>query len=227
MLVAGQLGFVHAPHLPLSAGESVAIGLLTMIVVMIPLLWAAVEHFSTMTHEGAHALLAVILGLTVTEIVLNRHSEGKTGIVGDGLRAVLVVLIGYLGPSLFGLGAAKLISMGYPLAVLWLLVLLLVLVLSLLGRSFAVLSVPVAIALLYVILRYTHAGTEVVAAYIAAWLLLLSGLRTAIGHFIRSDSEDAADLRGLTHLPRALWSLVWLAGTAVALIVGGKLLVLG
>jgi Peptidase M50B-like len=152
---------------------------------------------------------------------------GKTGIVGDGLRAVLVVLIGYLGPSLFGMGAAKLIAMGYPLAVLWLLVLLLVLVLSLLGRSFAVVSVPVAIVLLYLILRYTHAGTEVVAAYVVAWLLLLSGLRTAIGHFIRSDSADVADLRSRTHVPGALWSVVWLAGTAVALIAGGKLLVLG
>jgi Peptidase M50B-like len=218
---------VQAPHLPLPGGESVAIGLITAIVVMIPLLWAAVEHFSTMTHEGAHALLAVILGLTVTEIVLNRHSEGKTGVIGDGLRAVLVVLIGYLGPSLFGLGAAKVIAMGYPKTVLWLLVLLLLLVFSLLGRSFAVISVPIAIVLLYLILRYTHAGTEVVIAYVIAWLLLLSGLRTAIGHFIRSDSEDAADLRGRTHLPRALWSLVWLAGTALALIVGGKLLVLG
>jgi Peptidase M50B-like len=106
---------VHPPHLPLSAGESVAIGLLTMIVVMIPLLWAAVEHFSTMTH----------------------------------------------------------------------------------------------------------------AAYVVAWLLLLSGLRTAIGHFIRSDFLDAADLRSRTHLPGTLWSVVWLAGTALALIVGGKLLVLG
>jgi hypothetical protein len=218
---------VHAPHLPLSGGESVAIGLLTAIIVMIPLLWAAAEHFSIMTHEGAHALLAVILGLTVTEIVLNRHSEGRTGVIGDGLRAVLVVLIGYLGPSLFGLGAAKLISMGAPLAVLWLVVLLLVLVLSLLGRSFAVISVPVALVLLYLVLRYTHHGTEVVIAYVVAWLLLLSGLRTALGHFIRSDSQDAADLRSRTHLPGALWSLVWLAGTAGALIVGGKLLVLG
>jgi hypothetical protein len=218
---------VHASHLPLSGGESVAIGLVTAIVVMIPLLWAAVEHLSTMTHEGAHALLAVILGLTVTEIVLNRHSEGKTGVIGDGLRAVLVVLIGYLGPSLFGLGAAKIIAMGYPKTVLWLLVLLLLLVFSLLGPSFAVISVPIAIVALYLILRYAHAGTEVVIAYVIAWLLLLSGLRTAIGHFIRSDSLDAADLRGRTHLPGALWSLVWLAGTGLALIAGGKLLVLG
>jgi hypothetical protein len=218
---------VHAPHLPLSAGESVAIGLVTMIVVMLPLLWGLAEHFSTMTHEGAHALLAVILGLTVTDIVLDRHSEGKTSIVGDGLRVVLAVLIGYLGPSLFGLGAARLISLGYPLAVLWLLVLLLVLVLFLLGRSFGLLSVPIAIVAVFLILRYTHAGTEVVAAYAVAWLLLLSGLRTAIGHFVRSDSGDANALRSQTHLPRTFFSLVWLAGTLLALVVGGKLLVLG
>ena len=43
-------------------------------------------------------------------------------------------------------------------------------------------SVPVAIALLYVVLRDMHPRTEVVAAYVVAWLLLLSGLRTAIGH---------------------------------------------
>jgi len=217
---------VHLIH-PLSTGESVAIGLVAMIVVMVPLLWGTVEHFSTMTHEGAHALLAVILGLTVTDVVLDRHSKGKTGIVGDGLRVVLAVLIGYLGPSLFGLGAARLISMGYPLAVLWLIVLVLLLVLFLLGRSFGLLSVPIAIALFYVILRYTHAGTEVVAAYAVAWLLLLAGLRTAIGHAIRSNSDDANAMRGLTHLPRMLWSLVWLAGTVCALLVGGKLLVLG
>ena len=69
-----------------------------------------------MTHEGAHALVAVILGLTVTEIVLNRHSEGKTGIVGDGLRAVLVVLIGYLvwlaGTGLALIVGGKLLVLG-------------------------------------------------------------------------------------------------------------------
>jgi hypothetical protein len=139
---------MHATHLPLSSGESALIGLVAMAVVMVPLLRAPVEHFSSMTREGTHALLAVILGLTVTGIVLDRHSGGRTSIAGEGLRVVLVVLIGFLGPSMFGLGAAKIISAGHPVAVLWLLVLLLVLVLFLLGRSFGMLSVPVAIALL-------------------------------------------------------------------------------
>jgi hypothetical protein len=124
-------------------------------------------------------------------------------------------------------GAARLISLGYPVTVLWLLVLLLLLVLFLLSRSFGVFSVPVAIAALYLILRYTHTGTEVIAAYVVAWLLLLSGVRTAVGHAIHSASDDAHTLRSRTHLPRGLWSLVWLAGTLAALVIGGKLLVLG
>jgi hypothetical protein len=216
---------MHPIHPPLSGGESIVIGLVVAAVVMIPLLWAPVNHFSTMTHEGAHALLAVILGLTVTEVVLDRHAGGKTSIVGEGLKAVLVVGIGYLGPSLFGLGAAKIISLGSPVTVLWLLILLLVLVLFLLGRSFGLVSVPIAIALCYLILRYTHAGTEVVAAYAVTWLLLLAGVRHAVGDGIRA--ADAHTLRSRTHLPRLLWAGLWLAGTGAALLIGGKLLVLG
>jgi hypothetical protein len=216
---------MQAIHPPLPAGESILIGLAAAVVVMIPMLWAPVRHFSAMTREGAHVLLAVILGLAVTEIVLDRHSEGRTSIAGEGLRVLLVVLIGFLGPSLFGLGAARLISLGYAVSVLWLLVLLLVLVLFLLSRSFGQLSVLAALALMYVILRHAHAGAEVVAAYAVTWLLLLSGVRAAISHSMHS--ADADVLRSRTHLPRHLWSLLWLAGTIAALLVGGKLLVYG
>src|ERR1700689_4858089 len=185
-------------HPPLSAGESLLIGLAALIVVTIPRLWAPVEHFSAISREGAPSLLAVIVGLTVTEIILNRHSTGKTTIAGEGLRAILVLLIGYLGPSLFGLGAARLISLGDPVTVLWLIVILLVLLLFLLSRSFGMFSVPAAIALFYLILRYTHAGTEVIIAYGLAWLLLLSGVRTAVAHGI--EAGDAHPLRSRTHL---------------------------
>jgi len=212
-------------HLPLSAGESAVIGIIVGAVVMIPLLWAPFAHLTTMTKEGTHALIAVILGLTVTEIVLDRHHDGDTSIVGEGLRVVLVIIIGCLGPSLFGLGAARLISFGYAVAVLWMLVVLLLLVLFLLGRSFGLITVPVAIALLYLILRYTHARSEIIAAYAVTWLLLLSGVRLAIAHGIHSD--ETAALRGRTHLPGSLWWLVWLAGTLGALVVGGKLLIVG
>ncbi len=212
-------------HHPLSAGESVLIGLAVAVIVLAPLVSAPAEHFWRMTHEGAHAVLALILGLTVTEIVLDRHSGGETSIAGEGLRAVVVVLIGYLGPSLFGLGGARLISLGYPIAMLWLLVVLLAGVLFLLRRSFGLFSVPIAIAALYLILRYAHTGSELVAAYAVTWLLLVTGVRFAVAHSIHS--SEAESLRDRTYLPVHLWSLLWLAGTLAALAVGGKLLILG
>ena len=214
-------------HLPLSAGESIVIGLVVAVVVLVPLLGVPAAHISGMTREGIHALLAVILGLTVAEIVLDRHAGGRTSIVGEGLRVVFVFLLGYIGPSLFGLGAALLISLGYPVAVLWLLVVLLVGVLFTLARSFGLLSVPFAIAALYVVLRYAHGRSEVIAAYAVAWLLLESGVRTVIAHGMHSGATD--NLRSRTHLPAShgLWWLLWLAGAVAALLLGGKLLVLG
>jgi hypothetical protein len=216
---------VLAIHHPLSAGEAVLIGLAVAVIVMVPLVSAPAQHLWRMTHEGAHALLALILGLTVTEIVLDRHANGRTSIVGEGLRVVLVVLIGYLGPSLFGVGAARLIALGYPVAVLWLLVVLLVGVLFLLRRSFGLLSVPLAIVLLYLILRYSHGGAETVAAYALTWLLLVAGVRAAAAHSFRS--SEAESLSGRTRLPPHLWALVWLLGTLAALVIGGKLLIAG
>lgn len=221
----GSWAGVLAMHHPLSAGESLLIGLVVAVIVLVPLVSAPAEHFWRMTHEGAHALLALILGLTVTEIVLDRHSGGETSIAGEGLRVVLVVLIGWVGPSLFGLGGARLISLGYPVAVLWLLVVLLVGVLFLLRRSFGLFTVPVAIVLFYLILRYAHTESELIATYAVTWLLLLSGVRAAVAHSLRS--SEAASLRDRTHLPVHLWSLLWLAGTLAALAVGGKLLITG
>ncbi|MGH3171776.1 MAG: M50 family metallopeptidase [Trebonia sp.] len=217
---------MQATHMPLSAGEAILIGLAVLAITVLPLLWTPVEHFYTMGHEAAHALLAIFLGFSVAEIVLDRHSNGVTRVIaGEGLRLVLVGIAGYLGPSVFGLAAARLISLGYPVTVIWLTVVLLVLLMFLISRSFGLLSVPIAIAVLIGILRYAHGRPEVFIAYGLAWLLLLSGVRVAIADGIKA--EDAHSLRRSTHLPRALWALIWLAGTVGALIVGGSLLVLG
>jgi uncharacterized membrane protein len=85
-------------------------------------------------------------------------------------------------------------------------------------------SVPAAIAALYLVIRYRSAGLDAFMAYGVTWLLLLSGVRVAVQDGARAD--DAGALRGLTHLPRFLWALLWLAGTLLAVVIAGRMLVM-
>lgn len=213
-------------HPPLPPVDSILIGLAALALTLIPVVRALSGHFSSMGREGAHALLAIFLGFSVAEIALDRHSGGKTKVIaGEGLRLVLVLALGYLGPSLFGLAAAWIIAIGRPVAVLWLAAMLLVLMMFLVARSFGYISVPIAIVVLVAVLHFWHGRPDVFIAYGLAWLLLLSGVRHALVEGIKA--EDAHSLRKSTFMPRALWALLWMAGAGAALILGGKLLVYG
>ncbi|MBO0806046.1 MAG: M50 family metallopeptidase [Nocardiopsaceae bacterium] len=213
-------------HPPLPPTDAALIGLAALALTLVPLLRTLSGHFSVMSREGAHALLAFFLGFTVGEIALDRHSGGKTGVVaGEGLRLVIVLAAGYLGPSLFGLAAAWIIALGHPVVVIWLTVALLVLMMFLIARSFGCLSVPIAVALLVAALRYWHGEPDVYIAYGLTWLLLLSGVRFAVGEGVKA--ENAHNLRKATYVPRAIWALIWLAGSTAALLLGGKLLIYG
>jgi len=213
---------------PLPGPEAALVGLAALAVVTGSLFWPPTEHFNAMAHEGAHAVTGSVVGLRVRGVQLNRNATGgtvyRTRVIGP--RGVLTAFVGYLGPSLFGLGAAKLITRGHIIAVLWVTVIFLVLLLSKLSpASFGFFSVPVAIALLYALIRYASAGTQVVMAYGMTWLLLLSGVRVAVQD--GANAVDAGILSKITYLPRQLWAVLWLAGTVLAVVVGVRLLVLG
>jgi hypothetical protein len=202
------------------------IGLAALTVMAIPFLWPLVAQFDTMAHEGAHAIVASTVGFTDLGVTLDRDSDGMTTYWGfaTGPRRVLTSFAGYLGPSAFGLFAAKLIETGHVIAVLWVAIILLVLLLFLIRKSFGIFSVPAAITLVAVVMHDGHAGFEEVIAYAMAWLLLLAGLRTAVAH--GATAGDAFTLAAITPLSRRLWSLLWIAGALMAVVVGGKWLIM-
>jgi hypothetical protein len=211
---------------PLPGGTAALIGLAALVVVMVPFLWPLARHVNVMAHEGAHALAAILLGFALETVILRRET-GETVYRAAGgalLRLVTVGFVGYLGPSLFGLGAAKLIETGRVVTVLWLLILLLVLLFFFIGRSLGMISVPVAVLLLVLVTRNAHAWMEELVAYGITWLLLLDGVRVAVAHGAKA--SDAVILGGRTHIHPRFWSLLWIAGTVLALLIGGKWLVL-
>lgn len=218
---------VNTIQTPLPGTDAALIGLAALTVVMGPIVCLLAEHFNVMAHEGMHALTASILGFRVQGITMNSRAEGATRYppTAVGPRRVVTSFVGYLGPSVFGLAAAKLITLGHIVAVLWIAVIFLViLLLKLAPPSFGFLSVPVAISLLYVLTRYASVGLQVAMAYGLTWLLLLSGVRVAVNDSV--NAGDADSLRNRTGLPRLLWALLWMAGTIWAVYIGVRLLVL-
>jgi len=211
---------------PLSGGEAVLIGLVMLAVVAFEATWAVVLHIDTMAHEGAHAIISSLSGRGVQSIKIKPNGDGETKPArGGGASSALVIgVVGYVGPSAFGLGAAKLIQSGHILSMFWVGLVLLAILLLAARWSFAFVTVPLVGALAFLIARYAPTHTQVIAAYATAWLLLLSGVRTIIQHGL--DAGDAGILRSLTGIPKLLWSLLWLAGSLAAVAVGGRMLVM-
>jgi Peptidase M50B-like len=203
-----------------------AVGLAALGVVV--LLWPVIRHATVMAHEGAHAVADSLLGRQVDYIKLNFSAQqsGETYAkeVGGWLVRVIAAFVGYIGPSSFGLGAARLIHLGYIVAVLWVTVFLLGVLLLLLNWSFGLLTVTLAVGLVYVVGRYTPVSAQIVAAYAIAWLLLLSGVLGVLVRF--AGSGDSQSLSQLTSIPHIIWFLIWLAATLAAVAVGGSWMVM-
>ena len=204
-------------HLP--AATSLLIGVVTG-GLGLTVLWAVTRHLNTIAHEGAHAVMGSSVGGRVGSVRLMRGGTGETSVAG-GSR-VMVGFAGYLGPSLFGLGAAKLISFGHIVAVLWAALLALAVLLPLLRNAFGFASVIVTGVLIFLAARYAAVGVQVIVAYVIAWFLLLSGVRVVIEH--GTDAADAGNLRKWTRLPPGVWTGLWLAGTVASLVAGIVLL---
>jgi hypothetical protein len=195
------------------------------VLIFLDLGWRIIRHPGVLAHEGAHAIVGSLLLGKVLSITMDSGGNGLTRVAGDGcLSGVLYVFSGYVGPSLFGLGAARLIEFGHVVAVLWITLFLLGLLLMSVRWSFGIITVVLTGAAVFGIARYTPMQVQMVAGYAITWLLLLTGVRQILLHGV--NAGDAANLASRTSLPRLLWALLWLAATLAALAVGGSMLVL-
>jgi hypothetical protein len=210
---------------PLSDTAAVLIGLAAFVVIVLDVGWSIIRHGTVMAHEGAHAVIGSLLFRNVSGIALKADATGGTLMQEGGcLGSVIVSFAGYVGPSLFGLGAARLIEFGHVVAVLWVTLFLLGILLTGLRRSFGLITVILVGGLVFLAGKFTPASAQAGASYAITWLLLLSGVRRIVE--IGASSSDGARLRSLTGIPRLLWFLLWLAATLAAVAVGGSMLVL-
>ena len=209
----------------LSGAAAAMIGLVALAVVAPIAGWQFIRHGTVMAHEGAHAVFGSLAGRKISGITLNADATGGTFVAQGGcLGNIIIGFAGYVGPSLFGLGAAWAIHLGYSESVLWVTLFLLVILAFMLRRSYGMITVVFTGALVYVVGHFTPRGVQIVAAYFLTWLLLLSGVRGIL--YRGADSGDGANLSQITMIPRLIWWLLWLAATLGAVALGGKMLVM-
>jgi hypothetical protein len=151
----------------------------------------------------------------------------SSAIEGPGM--VTMLLAGYLGPAVVGLGAVGLLIAGYSLGLLWLFVILLALLLLQIRNFFGfVLVVGCAIALILVS-WYLPADMQSGLAYVLTWTLLFSAPRPVLElirqrRFGRAPQSDADQLARLTHVPAGLWAGGFLVINCAGLVLGSILL---
>ena len=203
-----------------------ALGAVALLVVASPM-WSAVRMLATITHEGGHALVALLTGRRLTGIKLNRDTSGVTLSRGrpGGAGMIATLLAGYPAPALTGLAAALLLGSGRAVGMLWLAVLLLGAMLLLMRNLY---GIVVVLGLGAVVVALTWTLPEVWLSWIGygvCWLLLWSAPRPVIELARHPErGSDVDQLARLTRVPRILWLTFFVLLTMAAVAAGVWLL---
>jgi hypothetical protein len=212
--------------------------LAALLVVLNTASWRLAGQVITIAHEGGHALVSVLSGRRLEGIRLHADSSGVTYSRGKrrGPGLVLTSAAGYLTPPLLGAGAAALLAARHPAALLWLALVLLAATFLAVRNAFGALAVLVTAAGVFAVSYYASAAVQAGFAYLAAWFLLLGGMRPALEltrrrsvsrsvSGSRSGLSDADQLARLTGVSRGVWVAAFLLIATAALALGARLLI--
>ncbi|GIG41583.1 M50 family metallopeptidase [Cellulomonas phragmiteti] len=208
------------------------VGGVVLAALTLPFVWHLLRHGLTIVHEAAHAAVAVLAGRRLSGIRVHSDTSGLTVSRGRprGPGMVATVAAGYPGPAVLGVAAAWLLSQGYALGVLWLLLVVVALVLLQIRNWYGLWAVLVSGAVLVVVTLWASAQVQTVVAAGLTWFFLLGAPRAVLEMQVQRrrvrrrggrDESDAGLLAGLTHVPAVVWVGVFLLVCGALLAVGG------
>ena len=224
-------------------------GLAALLIVLNTRSWRLAGQVITIAHEGGHALVSVLSGRRLEGIRLHADNSGVTYSRGKrhGPGLVLTAAAGYLTPPLLGAGAAALLAARHPAALLWLALVLLAATFLAVRNAFGALAVLVTAAGVFAVSYFASAAVQAGFAYLAAWFLLLGGMRPALDltrrqssrrrsssraggrasnrGSIRAGLSDADQLARLTGVSRGVWVTAFILVATAALALGTRLLI--
>ena len=217
---------------PPTPGLVLGAALVALTLVVHPVAWRVTRVLVTITHEGGHAVAAVLAGRRLQGIRVHSDTSGLTVSRGrpSGPGMVAMLLAGYLGPALVGLWAVALLLAGHALGLLWGITLLLAAMLLQIRNAYGFAVVLAVGGGLLALSWFGSAMLQTALATLLTWLLLLAAPKPvtelARQHRAgRADHSDAGQLARLTRLPAALWLSLFGLLNVLGLAVGSVLLV--
>jgi Peptidase M50B-like len=194
-------------------------------------IWPYTRMLVTITHEGAHGVAALLTGRRLQGIRLHSDTSGLTVSSGraSGPGMVTMLLAGYLGPAVVGLGAVGLLLAGHSLGLLWLFVILLALMLVQIRNFYGFVLVVGCAVVLILVSWYLPATMQSGMAYVLTWTLLFAAPKAVVELMRqrrggRAPHSDADQLARLTRVPAGLWACGFLVVNCVGLVLGALLL---
>jgi hypothetical protein len=226
--VAGEIWRRAAASQPPPRPEIVAtIAVLGLILVCYHRCWPVTRLLVTITHEGAHALTALMVGRRLRGIQLRSDASGLTLSRGRSRGPGMVVMLaaGYLGPAITGLGAAALLASGRSIGLLWLIVVLLGLLLLLIRNISGLLVLLIAGAGVAAISWWLPPTWQSACAYLICWVLLIAAPKPVMEllsqrHHRLVRGSDVDQLARLTPIPAAGWAATFLLLNFIGLTAG-------
>jgi Peptidase M50B-like len=204
-----------------------------ILLVGVPGLWRRSRYLVTIAHEAAHGVVAAASGRRLSGIRLHADTSGLLLSRGrsSGPGMFFTAAAGYVGPALFGLGAAYLLREGHSVAMLWAVLILLALVLALIRNWFGLGLVLAAGLGVFAVSWWGSALLQSCCAFAGAWFLLVAAPRPVIElqsarRRKAAPNSDADTLARLSGIPGLVWVGMFLVVTVGALAVGGHWLLM-
>lgn len=204
---------------------------IALALVVVPGLWPVTRHAVTVAHEAGHAVVAALTGRRLTGIRLHADTSGLTLSRGRprGPGMALMLLAGYPGPAVLGVGAAALVAAGRSVLLLWLLLAVLAAMLLLVRNLFGLWVVLAGGAGVAVVSWYATPSVQTAVACTLAWFWLLAAPRTVLElaasrRRAGARTSDADQLAQVTRVPAVLWVAAFLVVTVGAAAGGAAIL---
>ena len=222
-------GSVTAAAPPPSYAVVVASALVALTLIAWAPAWRVARAGITVAHEGSHAVAALLAGRSLHGVRLHRDTSGVTVSRGParGLGAILTFAAGYPGPAVLGLLGAWVLSRGYAAALLWGVLVVLALMTVQIRNWYGLLTIAGCALPVVAITWWSAPEVQTAFADALVWFLLLGAPRTVLDLWRgrrTAAGSDADQLAALTHLPAAVWTVLFALVSLATAVLGAAVL---